>query len=159
MDGAGAAGKGSSRLAAAAEPLWGVGAVGHQRSRLAGGAGRADLPDLDDRRRDQPAVCTIRAAGNDPSRIRDSTDTVTVRKESVIGASRIRFKCCDRPAHGNGDHWHGSRVSEQWIRRQSPWQPGAGDHHRTYLVTRTSRPADHHLRRYGRWPAIGRRPY
>ncbi len=49
-------------LAAAAEPVWGVGAVGHQRARLAGRARREVVPDRDDRRRHQPAVRAFRAA-------------------------------------------------------------------------------------------------
>ena len=54
---------GGAPMAAAAEPLWRVGAVGHQHPRLAGGPRRADLPDLDDRRCHQPVVRALRAAG------------------------------------------------------------------------------------------------
>src|SRR3984885_12065709 len=49
------------RLAPAAEPLWGTGAVGHQRARLAGGARREAVPDRHDRRCDEPVVRAVRA--------------------------------------------------------------------------------------------------
>ena len=54
--------RGSAPVAAAAQPLWRVGAVGHQHPRLAGGPRGGDLSDLDDRRRHQPFVRTVRAA-------------------------------------------------------------------------------------------------
>src|ERR1035441_1151293 len=41
-------GGGGAPVAAAAEPVWRVGAVGHQHPRLAGRPRRNDLPDLDD---------------------------------------------------------------------------------------------------------------
>lgn len=50
-------GEGDTRLAPAAEPLWGTGAVGYLRARLAGRAQRANVPDRHDRRCDEPVVC------------------------------------------------------------------------------------------------------
>src|ERR1022692_5201413 len=55
----------STRLATAAEPPGRVGAVGHQRTRLAGRARREAVPDRHDRRRHQPAVCAVCAARYD----------------------------------------------------------------------------------------------
>src|SRR5204863_4897399 len=49
-------------VAAAAEPVWGAGAVGHQRTRLAGGTRGEVVPDRDDRRCHQPVIRTVRAA-------------------------------------------------------------------------------------------------
>src|SRR5215468_203343 len=46
-------------VASAAEPLWGVGAVGHLRSRLAGRTGREAVSDRDDRRCDEPAAGAV----------------------------------------------------------------------------------------------------
>ncbi len=50
---------GGAPMAAASKPLWGVGAMGHQRPRLAGGPRGIDLSDSDDRRCHQPAVRTL----------------------------------------------------------------------------------------------------
>src|ERR1039457_2939955 len=58
----GAEGECGTPLAAAAEPLWGTGAVGHRRARLAGRTRGETVPDRHDRRRHQPAVCAVRAA-------------------------------------------------------------------------------------------------
>ena len=57
-----AEGEAGTCLAAAAEPVWGTGAVGHQRARLAGRAGREVVPDRHDRRCDEPVVGAVRAA-------------------------------------------------------------------------------------------------
>ncbi len=51
-----------SYMAAAAEPVRGADAVGHERPRLAGGAWRAAVSDRDDRRRHEPIMRAIRAA-------------------------------------------------------------------------------------------------
>ena len=48
-------------VAAAAESLWRVGAVGHQHARVAGGPWGANLFDFHDRRCYQPAVREVRA--------------------------------------------------------------------------------------------------
>src|ERR1022692_3446636 len=55
-------GQAGALLAAAAKPLWGPGAMGHQRTRVAGRAGREALPDRHDRRCHQPIIRAIRAA-------------------------------------------------------------------------------------------------
>jgi hypothetical protein len=55
-------GQASPCLAAATESVWGVGAVGYQRARLAGGTWGAVVSDRHDRRCDQPIVRTVRAA-------------------------------------------------------------------------------------------------
>ena len=55
-------GEGGASVAAAAEPVRGVGAVGYQRARLVRGPWRETVSDRDDRRRDQPVVCAPRAA-------------------------------------------------------------------------------------------------
>src|ERR1022692_1136419 len=52
----------STRLATAAEPLGGTGAVGYQRARLAGRARGETVPDRHDRRCDEPVVRAVRAA-------------------------------------------------------------------------------------------------
>src|SRR5580692_11344576 len=54
--------EGATRLAAAAEPLGGTGAVGHLSARLAGRARREAVPDRHDRRCDEPVVRAVRAA-------------------------------------------------------------------------------------------------
>src|ERR1035438_9975941 len=55
-------GQAGALLAAAAKPLGGTGAMGHQRTRLAGRAGREALSDRHDRRCHQPIIRAVRAA-------------------------------------------------------------------------------------------------
>src|SRR5438105_4354938 len=52
----------SACLAATTEPVWGAGAVGYERARLAGRAWRKAVSDRHDRRLHQPAMGAFREA-------------------------------------------------------------------------------------------------
>src|SRR5690348_1658770 len=62
MAGAWTTGGGGAPMASATELPRRTGAMGHQRSRLVGGAGGEAVPDPHDRRRDQPINGSVRAA-------------------------------------------------------------------------------------------------
>ena len=105
--------KASARLAAAAEPVWGVGAVGHQRARLAGRARGEAVPDRHDRRCDQPAVRAVRAARFD-RREHEAAVELPGEVRPAAGLSiRTRRACFRRRRSANG-------MSREW--RKTRWR-------------------------------------
>src|ERR1700734_3964335 len=80
-------GEGDTRLATAAEPPGGTGAVGYLRARLAGRARRKVVPDRHDRRRHQPAVCEVRAARFD----RREHETAVALRGEVRAAAGVLY--------------------------------------------------------------------